>query len=642
MGILPDALKRVTSVQQIFIAEKDESSFPHKKPKYTPLIKSPLKQNSRHHRDHGHRKIRSASVDGVHESLETQQELEDDEEEEEEREIEMLEEGAPELHRARETSVVQLFYDLFFVANLTTFTSVHEINDTDSLRSYLGFFVILWATWFQVAKYDVRFGNDSAFERVCKALQFGVMVGFAVTGPDFNVTYEIDTPNAVRALQTDQTLTLILMASRLILAVQYLSVYWWLKDFPRARVPLITHAATSLGTALIFLGLYFSFSPSSPGNAGLGIIGWYVAFVLEAGIILFASGQVSFLSFVHTPMVERLGLLTLIILGEGVIGLCESIQKVGANLSFGADIIGQMISGVGIIYFIWMLYYDQTEKKRVGRLRQELWTILHFPFHICILLLVEGQATLTVWLKIQDLANPLEPAAFNIPFFFDDNVNDPPTGAALTSYIANLNSTLQGVFENFKSPQNPEPFPASVDQALTDLTEGAYNTTNDFAYAINYIYYQSISGICGLFSIEAPERDLTGEASSTDAGAQAVNDIVDIFYTAYTYFFVAAGLTIIALTLLLRLGKREKYRTEMLGNAVRYLVGIGLALLALMNLPSLENYDNAAIYTYISSAWMLPTVLLSYLLVIVVDNLVRNHIRKKYLNWKSNALGMAV
>lgn len=40
--------------------------------------------------------------------------------------------GEPEFKRAHEASVIQLFYDLFFVANLTTFTSVHEINDGDS------------------------------------------------------------------------------------------------------------------------------------------------------------------------------------------------------------------------------------------------------------------------------------------------------------------------------------------------------------------------------------------------------------------------------------------------------------------------------------------------------------------------------
>jgi hypothetical protein len=35
---------------------------------------------------------------------------------------------------------MKLFYDLFFVANLTTFTSLHEINQGHALASYSGFF----------------------------------------------------------------------------------------------------------------------------------------------------------------------------------------------------------------------------------------------------------------------------------------------------------------------------------------------------------------------------------------------------------------------------------------------------------------------------------------------------------------------
>ena len=41
--------------------------------------------------------------------------------------IENILDGEPELHRARTTSVIDLFYDLLFVANLTMFTALHEI-----------------------------------------------------------------------------------------------------------------------------------------------------------------------------------------------------------------------------------------------------------------------------------------------------------------------------------------------------------------------------------------------------------------------------------------------------------------------------------------------------------------------------------
>ena len=142
----------------------------------------------------------------------------------------------PQLRYETESSTIQLFYDLFFVANLTTFTGRHEVTDGGSkfppilaryrrgaptsliaLKSYIGYFSLLWFTWFQVALFDVRIGNDSAFERLCKAIQFGVMVGLAVEGPTSNLDdYQ---PGAFK------TLSLILMVSRLVLVVQYAAAW---------------------------------------------------------------------------------------------------------------------------------------------------------------------------------------------------------------------------------------------------------------------------------------------------------------------------------------------------------------------------------------------------------------------------------
>ncbi|MCJ1473698.1 hypothetical protein MMC13_002349 [Lambiella insularis] len=645
MGVL-DKLKPATSVHQVFIIEKDETTFPQKAPRYTPLFRSPLKDHehnrpNHHHRHHKHGDVSPEVIHLTdHNAKDSPSAKLLQDEDEAEAEDEKLTEGEPHLVRARKTSVVQLFYDLFFVANLTTFTSRHEINDANSLRSYIGFFVILWATWFQVAKYDVRFGNDSAFERLCKALQFGVMVGFAVTGPSFNATIEPDTGDGQQNLRIYQTLTLILMASRAILGAQHLAVYFWLKDYPKARVPLLAHVATGFGSALIFLALFFSFSPSIEGNTGKGIIGWYITLGVEAIFILLVSGQVRFMSFRHTPMVERLGLLTLIILGEGVIGLTQAVDKVSHTLQFSPDIIGQIIAAVGIIYAIWMLYYDQTEKKRVGRVRQELWSILHFPFHICILLVVEGQATLTVWRKIIDVTDPLYNSnAFNSPLF-----NDPPfdnttiDGTVLKGFVDQFNQSLQDVFNNFSPPSNL--IPNDISDALNVIADDKGNVTMLYDN-VSEILFSAFVEVCAGFGIETPKHSGTGQTTGANANSQI--DLVNIFYTVFTYFFAAAGLTLILLTLLLRLGRRERYRTEMVAMAMRYLVGIGLALLALMNLPSLVDADNGgAISVYLFSAWMLPTVLICYVIVVIVDNVVANHIRKKYMKWRSKSYGVAV
>lgn len=49
-----------------------------------------------------------------------------------------------------EASTIELFYDLFFVANLSVFTLNHEIINGQVFKSYLGFFTLMWMTWFQV------------------------------------------------------------------------------------------------------------------------------------------------------------------------------------------------------------------------------------------------------------------------------------------------------------------------------------------------------------------------------------------------------------------------------------------------------------------------------------------------------------
>jgi low temperature requirement protein LtrA len=50
----------------------------------------------------------------------------------------------PEFKRYEDATNIELFYDLFFVANLTTFTNAHDINDVPALKAYAGFFCILW------------------------------------------------------------------------------------------------------------------------------------------------------------------------------------------------------------------------------------------------------------------------------------------------------------------------------------------------------------------------------------------------------------------------------------------------------------------------------------------------------------------
>lgn len=111
-------------------------------------------------------------------------------------------------------------------------------------------------------------------------------------------------------------------------------------------MPLLAHIGVLFVAAMIYLGLFFSFGKAVSDS---GLIAWYITIGFESAVILLVSGRTSFLSLRRTAIVERLGLLTLIILGEGIIGLCGSVGKVGVDGVFSSDVIGMVISSVAII-----------------------------------------------------------------------------------------------------------------------------------------------------------------------------------------------------------------------------------------------------------------------------------------------------
>lgn len=85
----------------------------------------------------------------------------------------------------------------------------------NALGAYIGFLGLIWFNWLQVTLFDIRFARDSVFERICKAIQLGAMVGFASAGTRFTTLVRDENVWAF------QSLSLILAGSRLLLALQY-------------------------------------------------------------------------------------------------------------------------------------------------------------------------------------------------------------------------------------------------------------------------------------------------------------------------------------------------------------------------------------------------------------------------------------
>lgn len=120
----------------------------------------------------------------------------------------------------------------------------------------------MWFTWLQTSLFDVRFSSDSVVNRICKAISFGVMTGFAIVG----ILYD---PSKLDISSTDdvwdydgnafKAMAIILMASRLALVLQYGIVFWYVKGYARCKTPLLSTIAALFIAAMVFLGTCFGF-----------------------------------------------------------------------------------------------------------------------------------------------------------------------------------------------------------------------------------------------------------------------------------------------------------------------------------------------------------------------------------------------
>lgn len=166
------------------------------------------------------------------------------------------------------------------------------------------------------------------------------MVTFAIIGSSFDPTSPEDSYVTMRQV------SLTLMISRVVLIVQYGVVMLWVKNHRRLVIPLLIHIATFAVGAILCFKLLFSFTARSAGKA---YFVWYVIIVMEALAVFLSSSQWRSLSFAHTNLNERCGLLTLIILGEGIIVLTKSVGLVVKGENFSSGIIAQIISAILII-----------------------------------------------------------------------------------------------------------------------------------------------------------------------------------------------------------------------------------------------------------------------------------------------------
>jgi low temperature requirement protein LtrA len=243
-------------------------------------------------------------------------------------------------HEHEDARNIELFFDLFFVAIFSTFTKNHEINSSEALSSYAVYFGVIWASWLQISLYDVRFGFDSLFERFTKATHFVAFIGFAsATG-----CLEMDPPAEKKSadLSGFESLNVLMIVTRVVFAIQYgVAAFLVGRKHKPALVPL---ALTSLmyGFASFVYGMLLKFFLLDHGETQ-SFYGYYAVIALELVALSWINSKYTSISFTDTHLHKRTMVLTMMILGEGIIVCAFTFAKISSKTGWTANTFGQAL-----------------------------------------------------------------------------------------------------------------------------------------------------------------------------------------------------------------------------------------------------------------------------------------------------------
>ena len=270
-----------------------------------------------------------------------------------------------EVDAERNVSFLELFYDLVYVVVISQ--AAHHLAGHASLRGYVEFAVIfgvIWIAWVNGTLYYELHGREDGRTRTYVFIQMGILALLAVF-----------TGDAAGASG---------MAFALVYACFLVVMAWlWYTVRRQDRPEFMAITAQFLAAMAVSIVVIVA-SAFLPDDARLlawaaFVMGW-VALELYVG---WRSTRGRPTSIVPTEsMVERFGLLVIIVLGEVVVGVVDGLSAVAYDpLSLGTGMVA-LVVGFGL----WWVFFDFAGQRlpRADGLTLNAWMIGHLPIALAI------------------------------------------------------------------------------------------------------------------------------------------------------------------------------------------------------------------------------------------------------------------
>ena len=273
--------------------------------------------------------------------------------------------------KERHATWLELFFDLVFVVIISQLSHflLHEISLLRSLE-FLFLFIPVWWAWIGVTFYSTRFYSDDVGHRLLLLLQMGGAGAMAVNiSGAFNNTFS--------------GFAISYAFIRFILIVEYIRVYKTstIKTSISPK-PLLKRYIIGFSIAAV-VWFISAFVATSEIRTGLWIIGLIIDFATPITAGKLHSQFAPNIS--HLP--ERMGLFTLIVLGESIVSIVIGMSDQQWNT------YSVVVSSLGlcISFSLWWLYFDSSGKLPIQILREKsnvviysIWLYIHFPLVVAI------------------------------------------------------------------------------------------------------------------------------------------------------------------------------------------------------------------------------------------------------------------
>jgi low temperature requirement protein LtrA len=227
---------------------------------------------------------------------------------------------------------------------------------------YVALFVPVWWCWLGETFYATRFDRDSLNDRLVTLFQMMILVVMAV-----NAHHGLGTSSMGFALSY--------ITFRTVLILQYAAAGWF---NPEIRA-MIRHFCSGFGLSVL-CWIISAFVPA-PWRFGLWALGLIIDFLTP----FFGSRFVIEFPPDLTHIPERMGLFTIVVLGESLFAAITGLSKQSSW-----DLYATSIAVLGLVtaFSLWWMYFETVDgtplqNTKQGKARGSLlWLYLHLPLTI--------------------------------------------------------------------------------------------------------------------------------------------------------------------------------------------------------------------------------------------------------------------